>query len=71
MGPGRKLRRPVFSQRGSYVYEVDVEVVLGFIVPSRTKVIRRRDLGLKSHTKDWRSPIVEVEGVYLIRGVFT
>ena len=48
---------------------VDVVVVLGFIVPSRTKVIRRRDRGLKSHTKDWRSSIVEVEGVYLTWGV--
>ena len=30
-------------------------VVLGFYVPPTAKVIRRRDLGLKSHPKDWRS----------------
>ena len=33
-----------------------VVVVLGFYVPPTSKVIRRRDLGLKSHPKDWRSP---------------
>ena len=33
-----------------------VFVVLGFYVPTTAKVIRRRDLGLKSHPKDWRSP---------------
>ena len=32
-----------------------IVVVLGFYVPSTAKVIRR-DLGLKSHPKDWRSP---------------
>ena len=31
-------------------------VVLGFYVPPTAKVIQRRDLGLKSHLKDWRSP---------------
>ena len=31
-----------------------VVVVLGFNVPSTAKVIRRRDLGLKSHPKDCR-----------------
>ena len=31
-------------------------VVLGFYVPPTAKVIRRWDLGLKSHPKDWRSP---------------
>ena len=35
---------------------VVVVVVLGFYVPPTAKVIRRRDLGLKSHPKDWRSP---------------
>ena len=30
--------------------------MLGFYVPPTAKVIRRRDLGLKSHPKDWRSP---------------
>ena len=34
----------------------DVVVVLGFYVSPTAKVIRRRDLGLKSHPKDWRSP---------------
>ena len=29
-------------------------VVLGFYVSPTAKVIRRRDLGLKSHPKDWR-----------------
>ena len=33
-----------------------VLVVLGFYVPPTAKVIQRRDLGLKSHPKDWRSP---------------
>ena len=33
-----------------------VVVGLGFYVPPTAKVIRRRDLGLKSHPKDWRSP---------------
>ena len=32
-----------------------VFVALGFYVPPTTKVIWRRDLGLKSHPKDWRS----------------
>ena len=30
-------------------------VVLGFYVPPRAKVIGSRDLGFKSHSKDWRS----------------
>ena len=30
-------------------------VVLGFYVPPTAKNIRRLDLGLKSHPKDWRS----------------
>ena len=29
-------------------------VVLEFYLPQTSKVIRRRDLGLKSHPKDWR-----------------
>ena len=33
-----------------------VVVVLGFYVSPTAKVIRRRDLGLKSHPKDWSSP---------------
>ena len=33
-----------------------VVVVLGYYVSPTAKVIRRRDLGLKSHPKDWRSP---------------
>ena len=32
-----------------------VVVVLGFYVLPTAKVIRRRDLGFKSHPKDWRS----------------
>ena len=44
----------------SYLYSIInylyVVVVLGFYVPPTAKVIRRRDLGLKSHPKDWRSP---------------
>ena len=35
---------------------ISVVVVLGFYVSPTAKVIRRRDLGLKSHPKDWRSP---------------
>ena len=38
------------------LHGVVVVVVLGFYVPPTAKVIRRRDLGLKSHPKDWRSP---------------
>ena len=30
--------------------------MLVFYVPPTAKVICRRDLGLKSHPKDWRSP---------------
>ena len=30
--------------------------MLRFYVPPTAKVIRRRDLGRKSHLKDWRSP---------------
>ena len=37
-------------------YQISCCVVLGFYVPSIAKVIRRRDLGLKSHSKDWKSP---------------
>ena len=37
------------------IYDV-VVVVLGLYVPPTAKVIRRLDLGLKSHPKDWRSP---------------
>ena len=33
-----------------------VVVVLGFYVWPTAKVIQRRDIGLKSHRKDWRSP---------------
>ena len=33
-----------------------VVVVLWFYVPPTAKVIRRWDLGLKSHPKDWRGP---------------
>ena len=32
-----------------------VVVVLGFNVPPTAKVIRRWDIGLKSHLNDWRS----------------
>ena len=37
------------------IYWSVVVVVLGFYVPPTARVIRRRDLGLKSHQKDWRS----------------
>ena len=33
-----------------------VVVALGLSVPPTAKVIWRRDFGLKSHPKDWRSP---------------
>ena len=42
------MRKPAFC--------IVVVVVLGFYVPPTAKVIRRRDLGLKSHPKDQRSP---------------
>ena len=35
---------------------VVVVVVLGYYVPPTAKVKRTRDLGLRSHQKDWRSP---------------
>ena len=35
---------------------VVIVVVLGFYIPPTAKVIQRRDLSLKSHPKDWRSP---------------
>ena len=38
------------------VVELVGVVVLGFYVPPTAKAIRRRDLCLKSHPKDWRSP---------------
>ena len=41
---------------GNDLLKVVVVVVLGFYVPPTAKVIWRRDLGLKSHPKDWRSP---------------
>ena len=37
-------------------YTFKYVVVLEFYVPPTAKVIRRRDLGLKFHPKDWRSP---------------
>ena len=40
----------------AHLVVVVVVVVFGFYVPLTAKVIRRRDLGLKSHPKDWRSP---------------
>ena len=45
-------------KKETYDNELDSEivVVLGFYVPPTAEVIRRRDLGLKSHPKDWRSP---------------
>ena len=36
--------------------------MLGFYVPPTAKVIRRRDLDLKSHPKDWRSPSPDCVG---------
>ena len=30
--------------------------MLGFFVPPTANVIQRRDFGLKSHLKDWKSP---------------
>ena len=43
------------SHRG-FLTTVVVVVVLGFYASPTAKVIRRRDLGLKSHPKDSRSP---------------
>ena len=39
-----------------YIKCLPIVVVLGFYVPPTAKVIQRRDLDLKSHPKDWRSP---------------
>ena len=38
-----------------------VVVVLGFYFPPTANVIRRRDLDIKSHPKDWRSPGLQGE----------
>ena len=49
--------RPMVRNISNFDLEFEkVVVVLGFYVPPTAKVIRRRDLGLKSHPKDWRSP---------------
>ena len=49
------IKREIGWMRGE-IKEGGFVVVLGFYVPPTAKVIRRRDLGLKSHLKDWRSP---------------
>ena len=47
---------PVVSeQKASCNFHIVVDV-LGFYFPPTTKVKQRRDLGLKSHPKDRRSP---------------
>ena len=38
--------------QNDYNYLCYCNVMLGFYVPPTAKVIRRRDLGLKSHPKD-------------------
>ena len=40
----------------NFNYNFERIVVLGFNVPPTAKDICRRDLSLKSHPKDWRSP---------------
>ena len=42
--------------QNDYNYLCYCNVMLVFYVPPTAKVIRRRDLGLKSHPKDRRSP---------------
>ena len=45
---------------GSSVYTCHkgkVVVVLGFYIPPTAMVIRRRDLGLKSHPKDYKGKL--------------
>ena len=49
-------RRRSYSSLKTFSSGLGVVVVLGFYVPPTAKVIRRRDLVLKSHPKDWRSP---------------
>ena len=51
----RSIFRSTFPKNCKYAFNF-FDVVLGFYVPPKAKVIRRRDLGLKSHPKDWRSP---------------
>ena len=41
----------VMAHKGDFIV-----VLLVFYVPPTAKVIWRRDLGLKSHPKDWRMP---------------
>ena len=48
----------IISSRCPKGRQVVVVVVLRFYVPSTAKVIRRRDLGLKSHPKDLRGPVL-------------
>ena len=58
----RLLLRPYDNSYSAVVkfmldeYPRMVVVVLEFYVLPTVKVIRRPDLGLKSHPKDWRSP---------------
>ena len=54
--PRQKIAYPYFFSCLNYLPLPSYVVVLGFYVPPTAKVIRRRDLGLKSHPKDWRSP---------------
>ena len=51
----------------------DEYVVLGFNVQPTTtcNVIRRRELGLKSHLKDWRSPVSNVRTLCYKASSFT
>ena len=43
-----------------------VVVALGFYVPPTAKVIRRRDLGLKSHRKDCVNIVTSLDYIIIV-----
>ena len=55
----------VFTIKSSLL--VIVVVVFGFNVSSTATVIWRRDLGFKSHPKDWRSPVSNHDSWFTMR----
>ena len=51
-----EMIKSIFTINSHCPYDSSVVGWIGFYVPPTAKVIRRRDLDLKSHPKDWRSP---------------
>ena len=74
---GKDIHSKLVFNRNLIVYVV----VLGIYVPPTAMVIRRRDLGLKSHLKDRKSPgsnprlldykAIHHEGFYVVNEVHT